>query len=64
MGNVRTGKPIRKALTGSMTTGRAAYQEGINSINIELHGEYCRLSLKMLNDEIKNRFVQVEFFEA
>jgi DNA modification methylase len=47
-----------------MTTGRAAYQEGINSINIELHGEYCRLSLKMLNDEIKNRFVQVEFFEA
>ena len=41
--------------SGSMTTGRAALDFGIKSIGIELHEDYCHLSLKKLEDEEQER---------
>ncbi len=46
--------------SGSMTTGRVAYSKGIHSINIELHKEYCDLSLSMLNSEKQCQESQLE----
>lgn len=37
--------------SGSGTTGRCAYENGINSVNIEIHKEYCELSRKLFNEE-------------
>ncbi len=37
--------------SGSMTTGRAAYEKNIRSVNIELHQEYCDLSLEILKKD-------------
>lgn len=39
---------ILDPFSGSMTTGRTAYENGVNSINIELKKEYCQLSLDLL----------------
>ncbi|WP_165708150.1 DNA-methyltransferase [Pectobacterium polaris] len=41
--------------SGSMTTGRAALDFEIKSIGIELHKEYCHLSLRKLEDEEQER---------
>lgn len=37
--------------SGSMTTGREAYQHGIRSINIDYKEEYCHLGMKLLIDQ-------------
>ncbi|MGK7244805.1 DNA-methyltransferase [Buttiauxella agrestis] len=46
--------------SGSMTTGRAALDWGISSIGIELHAEYCELSLRKLEDEEQARHNQLD----
>ena len=49
------GSLVLDPYSGSMTTGRAALDFGINSIGIELHEDYCHLSLKKLEDEEQER---------
>lgn len=41
---------------GSMTTARAAYRRGINSISIDYKEDYCRLGLDLLLREEQNLF--------
>lgn len=43
---------ILDPFSGSMTTGYEAYKSGIKSVNIELHEEYCELSMKILKKNI------------
>ena len=45
------GEWIVDPYSGSMTTGRAAYKRGINSVSIDLHLEYCELGLRLLREE-------------
>jgi hypothetical protein len=46
--------------SGSMTTGRAAYAKGFQSINIDCHREYCDLGLQLLERETQ----QLNMFKA
>ena len=39
--------------SGSMTTGRVAYINNIRSINVDFIKDYCRLGLKLLEDDNK-----------
>jgi DNA modification methylase len=48
---MRKGERVLDPYSGSMTTGRMAYQKGLKSISIELHKEYCDLGLKLLNEQ-------------
>ena len=38
--------------SGSMTTGITALKHGLNSINIELHKEYCDLSIRLIKEMV------------
>lgn len=42
---VPPGSVVLDPFSGSMTTGRVAYDHGYGSVNIELHKEYCDLAL-------------------
>ncbi|MEA5508657.1 site-specific DNA-methyltransferase [Crocosphaera sp. UHCC 0190] len=45
---------ILDPFAGSMTTGITALKHGIQSINIELHKNYCDLALKLLKEQLHN----------
>ena len=45
------GERILDPYSGSMTTGRAAYEQGIRSVSVEFHKEYCELGLRLLEEE-------------
>jgi DNA modification methylase len=45
------GECVLDPFSGSMTTGRTAYQRGLPSVSIELQKEYCELGLKLLNKD-------------
>jgi DNA modification methylase len=49
------GECILDPYSGSMTTGRAAYERGVRSVSIELHREYCELGLRLLEEACINR---------
>jgi DNA modification methylase len=42
------GECVLDPFSGSMTTGRTAYQRGLRSVSIELQKEYCDLGIKLL----------------
>ena len=45
------GQTVLDPYAGSMTTGRAAFRQGIRSISIELHMEYCEIGLRLLRKD-------------
>jgi len=49
------GSTILDPFSGSLTTGRVAEREGINSVNLELLREYCELGLAKRNEN--NSFI-------
>ena len=51
---LRQGDTVLDPYSGSMTTGRTAYRQGIRSISIEIHKEYCNLGLRLLEGENAN----------
>lgn len=51
LGQMRSGERVLDPYSGSMTTGRAAYRLGVDSVSVELHREYCDLGLRALNEE-------------
>lgn len=42
---------ILDPFSGSMTSGRVAYEQGIKSINIELDKNYCELGISLWKSE-------------
>ena len=51
LSRMRPGDTVLDPYSGSMTTGRAAYRQGIRSVSIELHKVYCDLGLRLLEEE-------------
>jgi DNA modification methylase len=49
------GAKILDPFSGSMTTGRVAYLNGYESVNIDYKKEYCELGLKLLEKELLSR---------
>lgn len=49
---MQKGNVILDPFSGSMTTGRTAYNYGINSISVDYIEQYCRLGLDLLKEEI------------
>jgi DNA modification methylase len=45
------GQCVLDPFSGSMTTGRVAHQQGLRSISIEMHQEYCDLGIRLLEQE-------------
>lgn len=48
---MRKGQCVLDPFSGSMTTGRVAYQQGLRSISIEMHQNYCDLGIRLLEKE-------------
>jgi DNA modification methylase len=55
---LQNGARILDPFGGSLTTGRVAERQGIDSLCIEKHEEYCALGLTMRRDDLKKRSAQ------
>lgn len=57
------GDRILDPFAGSNTTGRVAAENGLQSVGIELHKEYCELGVKLANSELgRNADAQIDMF--
>ena len=48
---MKKGECVLDPFSGSMTTGRVAHQNGLHSISIEMHRDYCDLGIRLLEQE-------------
>jgi DNA modification methylase len=55
---LQNGARILDPFGGSLTTGRVAERQGIDSLCIEKHEDYCALGLTMRRDDLKKRSAQ------
>jgi DNA modification methylase len=49
---LQAGQTVLDPYSGSMTTGRTAFRKGLRSVSVEVHLEYCKLGLKLLQQEV------------
>jgi DNA modification methylase len=55
LAQMNVGESVVDPYSGSMTTGRAAFRHGINSVSIDLHLKYCELGLRLLREEVNQK---------